>query len=190
MRSNIRGWAAGCCIVAFSFGVASAQTGESASEPDPVGVGTQQDVQLPPSEMEAQVSKSAAEMEAGAATVRRQLEQARAARDVVKVLCLNDKLNQIDVAIRSATDRTGSLRLALQRGDSDRARHEFTVVQVLADRVRDLVAEANQCIGEETGFVGESSITVQIDPNIPDDPTEWPPEFVISEPPLSSTPIQ
>jgi len=188
MRSNIRSWVVGCCVVVVSFGVASAQTTES--EASPVGVAAQQDVQLSPSEMEARVTKSSAEMEQGAATVRRQLEQARAARDVVKVLCLNDKLNQIDVAIRSATDRTANLRLALERNDSDRARHEFTVAQVLADRVRDLVAEANQCIGEETGFVGESSITVEIDPTIPDDPTEWPADTVISIPPTVSSPIQ
>jgi len=106
------------------------------------------------------------------------------------VLCLNDKLNQIDVAIRSASDRAATLRLALSQNDVDRSRHEFQVVAVLHDRVQDLAAEANQCIGEETGFIGESSVKVDIDPNIPDDPTDLPPDPIISIPPTASSPIQ
>jgi hypothetical protein len=127
-------------------------------------------------------------MEQGAAFVRKQLSDAREARDVVKVLCLNDKLSQIDVAIRSARDRVPNLRGASERNDNDRARHEFTVIQVLRDRVRALVAEANQCIGEETGFVGESEITVDIDPTIPDDPSDFPDEPIVSQPPVISSP--
>ncbi len=39
-----------------------------------------------------------------------------------------------------------------------------------------LVSEANQCIGEETGFVEESAVTVEIDDSIPDeDPPSFPP---------------
>src|SRR5262245_17154769 len=41
--------------------------------------------------------------------VRAALEKARAARDVVKTLCLTDKLNQMVVATRTAQDRVTSL---------------------------------------------------------------------------------
>ena len=43
-------------------------------------------------------------MDSARSTVRRMLEEARSQRDVVKTLCLDDKLNQIDVAIRTAGD--------------------------------------------------------------------------------------
>ena len=63
-------------------------------------------------------------------------------------------------------------------------------IQVLRDRVRSLVAEANQCIGEETGFIGESQVTVQIDPTIPDDPSAYPNDPIISQPPVIASPTQ
>src|SRR5208282_5107119 len=98
--------------------------------------------------------------------VRRQLERARTARDVVKSLCLNDKLSQIDVAGRTAKDRQSALQAAVQRGDQELANHEFTIMTVLRQRAEQLVAEANQCLGEEVAFVGQTQVTVEIDPNL------------------------
>lgn len=120
-----------------------------------------------PQQMRAQSQAFLPQMDQSAQTVRRQLEQSRESRDVVKVLCLNDKLNQIDVAIRAARDRMPGFMAAIDKNDGDNARHEFAVLQVLRDRVRSLVQESNQCIGEEAGFVGESKVIVNIDPGIP-----------------------
>jgi hypothetical protein len=54
-----------------------------------------------------------------------------------------------------------------------------------------LVAEAQQCIGEETGFVGNSDVTMDIDPAIPDaDPSNFPDDPLVSEPPVLSSPTQ
>ena len=52
-------------------------------------------------------------MDQASGTISRMLEQARTARDVVKTLCLNDKLSQVDVAIRSAKDRKSALQAAV-----------------------------------------------------------------------------
>lgn len=150
-----------------------------AASPRPVLSGAlnlplQVEANLTPTQMRAQAEKFLPQMQLGSKSVREQLAQARAARDVVKTLCLNDKLNQIDVAVSTATDRLGSLQVAAERQDAERSKHEYQVLQVLRDRVGILVAEANQCIGEETGFVGESSVTMEVDPDIPDDPTAYP----------------
>lgn len=130
-----------------------------------------------------------ASIERSAETISRQLQVARKERDVVRVLCLNDKLNQVDVAQRSAQDRLSALESATERKDADRSRHEYTVLEVLADRVRVLVNESNQCVGEETGFIGEGEVSVTIDPNLPDadtgfgsDPSSVPPPPNISSP--------
>ena len=174
-------------VLAF-FGVARAQ-----DEPDPaaqIEVGAQRDVQLTPLQMVAEAEKYVPSMEQGQTSVKRSLSEARSQRDVVKVLCLNDKLSQIDVAIRSARERTENLRNAASEGDEDRAKHEFTVLRVLRDRVNTLVAEANQCIGEETGFVGESSVNVDIDPDLPwEDPSDFPRDPFESTPPVLSSPF-
>jgi hypothetical protein len=80
------------------------------------------------------------------------------------------------------------LESAVSQNDAERSKHQFTVLQVLRERVTTLVSEANQCIGEETGFVGESNVTVEVDPNIPDtDPSEFPTDPIISNPPILSS---
>jgi hypothetical protein len=143
-----------------------------------------------PEQMRSQAQLLLPQMEQGAQTVRRQLSQSRESRDVVKVLCLNDKLNQIDVATRAAKDRMPVLTSALDRGNNEDARHEYAVLQILRDRVRALMQEANQCIGEEAGFVGESKVIVTIDQAMPAvDTTEWPVEIVpvITIPAVSSS---
>jgi hypothetical protein len=90
----------------------------------------------------------------------------------VTALCPTAKLPQFDLAIRPATARVGGLECAASANDLERARHQYTVVLVLKDRVATLVSESNQCIGEETGFVGESAVTVEV-VGVPDvDPTE------------------
>jgi hypothetical protein len=106
------------------------------------------------------------------------------------VLCLSDKLNQVDVASRSAQDRYVALKTAGERGDADRARHEYTVLEVLNDRVRVLVNESNQCVGEETGFVGEAEVSVSIDPNLPEPETGFALDAYTPPPPSISSPIE
>jgi hypothetical protein len=145
--------------------MASAQNAAPATSASVVAPSSPADVT--PQQMRIQAQTFLPQMDQSAQTVRRQLEQSRESRDVVKVLCLNDKLNQIDVAIRAARDRMPALNAALDKNDTDNSRHEFAVLQVLRDRVRTLVQESNQCIGEEAGFVGESKVIVNIDPGIP-----------------------
>jgi len=100
---------------------------------------------------------------------------------------LNDKLSQVDVAIRSARDRNQALKSAAARSDTELSNHEFTILTVLRQRSEQLTAEANQCIGEEAAFVGETKITTEVDPTLPgDETTEFPspPETVVGyEPP-------
>jgi hypothetical protein len=173
------------------YGVADAQT----ATPPPAGdtsVGMQRQAQLSPQEQLAQADAALQRMSVTAASVRRMLETARAQRDVVKTLCLNDKLNQIDVAARSAQDRRGALDQAVQRRDSELASHEFTILQVIKQRVEQLNAEANQCIGEEAGFIGESRVTTTIDPGLPgQETTNYPePPPVISQPPQCASCIK
>jgi hypothetical protein len=132
-------------------------------------VAFQKQQQLTPQQQIVEADAQIARMEQAAGNVRRQLEAARAARDVVKVLCLNDKLSQVDVATRSAKDRRQSLQLAIGRTDAELGNHEFTILTVLRQRTEQLTAEANQCIGEEATLIGESKITTTVDPTLPPD---------------------
>jgi hypothetical protein len=97
------------------------------------------------------------------------LQKARQDRDVIKVLCLNDKLSQLDVTIRSANGRKASLDSASQRGQTEIVNHEASIIAVYKDRGDRLAAEANQCVGTDVGFIGAGTVTVDIDPSIVQD---------------------
>jgi hypothetical protein len=138
-------------------------------------VGFERTATLSPQDELAQADATISRMAQQSATVRRQLDQARQGRDVVRSLCLSDKLSQVDVAARSARDRQAALQAAVQRGDTELANHEFTILTVLRQRSEQLGAEANQCIGEEVAFVGQTQVVTVVDPNMPgDDTTQYP----------------
>jgi hypothetical protein len=184
-RQRILGFTA---VAAFAFlighGIAAAQAQNTPVVPD-ASAGIARQVNLSPQEELAQSEQLLTRMDSSRSGVRRQLETARAQRDVVKTLCLNDKLNQLDVAIRSARERRQSLEAATSRSDADLANHEFTILSVLRQRSDQLTAEANQCIGQEAGFVGESAVTATVDPGLPPDPGKWEgvsPEVIVEPP--------
>jgi hypothetical protein len=170
-------------------GSATAQSG-SASGPGDAQVGFDRRVQLSTKDELLQADSILTRLDQSSGSVRRQLERARTARDVVKSLCLNDKLSQIDVAGRTAKDRQSALQAAAQRGDVELANHEFTIMTVLRQRAEQLVAEANQCLGEEVAFVGQTHVTAEINPNLPgEDTTTYPNQMgvFISGPPQAVT---
>lgn len=129
-------------------------------------------------------------MDGSRTTVRRMLEEARAQRDVIKTLCLDDKLNQIDVTLRSARDRKSTIDSAVQKNDLELAAHETTLLDVLRQRTDQLMAEANLCVSKEAETVGPSAIIADIDPNIADEPAYYPPGIIIIEPPPTGSVIK
>jgi len=166
-------------------GIAAAQAGGGAPADASAGVARQ--VTLSPQEQVAQADAFVQRMESTRSSVRRQLETARTQRDVVKVLCLNDKLNQIDVAIRSARERKQSLEAAAARNDADLASHEFTILTVLRQRSDQLTAEANQCIGEEGVSIDEAAVNVTVEDIPKEDPSEYPASDIVIEVPSCSS---
>lgn len=171
-------------------GIASAQSASPTTAPD-ANAGMTKQVNLSPQEELQQGDSFLGRMESSRSNVRRMLETARAQRDVVKTLCLNDKLNQIDVSIRAGQERRQALEAAANRRDGDLSNHEFTILTVLRQRVEQLSAEANQCIGQEAGFIGESAVTAQIDPNLPqEDPSEYPVGTIVVQPPVCASCVQ
>lgn len=170
-RQKILGFTA---VTAFALllghGIAAAQAqGQVAPVLPDANAGITRQVVLSPQEQLAQTEGFLGRMQAARESMRQALEKARLQRDVVKTLCLNDKMNQTDVGIRSARERQESLRAAVQRSDADLASHEFTILGVLRQRVDALSAEANQCIGQEAGFVGESAVSFTVDPGMAPD---------------------
>jgi len=192
MRFIIKPWAIACLAVVTLTGVGAAVAQEGAEPTPPAGtrdVKGGADVSLSPPQMLERVRTMIPQMDLQRGIVVGQLAEAKRKKDVVKALCLDDKSKQMKLATDTAKDRVLDLTAAVSQGDGDRSKHEFTVVQVLHDRVQSLVAEAQQCIGEETGFVGNSDVIVDIDSAIPNaDPSDFPDDPLVSEPPVLSSP--
>lgn len=163
-------------------GVAVAQGGPQPAAP-PVQAGLERQVSLTPQEQSAQADMHLARMESARDTVRRALMSAREERDVVKTLCLNDKLSQLNVAVSSAQERRDALTSAVKQGDADLASHEFSILSVLRQRSDQLATEANQCIGEEIGMIGQSAVTTTVDDLPDDDSSDYPIFDVLTDPP-------
>jgi hypothetical protein len=180
-------------LLVLGLGAAFAQSASVSDSSGPVTAPVRESTDtVTPQQMRTQTQSFLAQMVQSAQAVKAQLAKSREARDVVKVLCLNDKLTQIDVAIGATRDRISVLNSALDHDDLDNARHEFVVLQVLRDRVRAMLQESNQCIGEEAGFVGESKVTVQVEDSLPGlDPTQVPQDStsVIIEIPIPASRI-
>lgn len=158
-------------------------------------VGFEKRPQLSPQDELAQADLVLSRVDAAANAVRAQLDTARQGRDVVKSLCLSDKLSQIDVGGRSAKERQAALQSAVQRNDVELSNHEFAILAVLRQRTEQLMAEANQCIGEEVAFVGQTVVQMT-EANVPsiDDTTSFPPlvpvPVVVLPPPTAVSPTR
>ncbi len=100
------------------------------------------------------------------------LDQARRDKDIVRLTCLNDKLTQINTNLRTLSDRIGRLQSAIEAGDTDRRDHEFTVISVLDQKLRNLEQEANQCIGQDAFETGATRVEVDVEPGTPEEQPE------------------
>jgi hypothetical protein len=178
-------------ILSFVLGhsIATAQP-QSPDLPPPPSASAEvaRQVNLTPEEQLAETDSVLTHMESGRLMIRRMLQAARSRRDHVKTACLNDKLNQMDVALRSTRERRQTLEVAATRKDVDAANHEFSIVNVLRQRTSQLTADANLCIGDDPKPPPVNGNTSSVDPGLPEeDPSEYPLAPIIAEPPTCSS---
>ncbi|MCC7537425.1 MAG: hypothetical protein IT379_14475 [Deltaproteobacteria bacterium] len=101
------------------------------------------------------------------------LDDARRERDILRITCLNDRLTQVNVNLRTAHVRIRALEDAIEGNDESRRNHEFTIIIVLDQKWRQLEREAQECIG--TGMFdteGRTSVRVWVVGVPDDDPTQ------------------
>jgi hypothetical protein len=121
-----------------------------------------------------------------AQTVRKKLEDARRGVDIIKATCLDDKRTEIDVNVRTAEARLGTLQRA---ADRERRLHEHTVLGVLDRRLQTLAAEAAQCLGQAMYDTGQLRLVAEADPALvpfeetPSQPPVIEPAGVVPPPP-------
>jgi len=144
---------------------AAAQTGPGASgtgRGNAVDLGFDQDANLSPAEQAAWADEKSQTILQTRDYVARLLAQARQADrpDIVKINCLNNKLMEVEAQIAAFEDRRTALRESISLGDDERRMHEYRVLVVVYQKIQSLRGEAEACIGEEMGYMGEPVVTV------------------------------
>lgn len=94
------------------------------------------------------------------------LDQARKEKDTLKITCLDDKLTQIHVNLRGIEERTAAHATAVQGGDNSIANQQFSILQIYISRIKGLMTEAENCIGDIDVVLGETETTVTVDEEI------------------------
>lgn len=179
-------------VVLASFGLVQAQTAATATPSTDSATAvpsTAEGEGRTPEEILASAHAEVVRMETTSDNIDRMLRGAREERDIVKALCLDDKLNQINVTTRTAEDRVASMESAVSSGNLGRLSTDEKVLAALVVHANEISTEADQCIGAEQGGFGKTTLSVKMDPKIPvGNTTSLPPTGIVSTPPVAASP--
>jgi hypothetical protein len=101
-----------------------------------------------------------AEMAGAEKTVRKMLEQAQKEGDTSKVQCLNNKLASIRALEEVSDGANRSMQESLAAGQNELADFHFRKIAVALNKVRQFVAEAEACMGQNGTTGGTETVDV------------------------------
>ncbi len=177
--------------VGLAVGVAGAQTPAPGNNAGAAEVGQRRTANLSGPDQVREANAIVEEVRRVRRQVSDMLDSARQERDIIKVNCLNDKLTQIDVTLRSAQERQDLLSNAVSLNNDGQRNHEFTLMTIYRGRSSSLEGEARQCIGEGNGTFDQGSVVqMRVSNNITEqDTTTLRPDSLAPERPLVSSPV-
>ncbi len=89
------------------------------------------------------------------------LEQATKDKDIIRVNCLKDKLNQLKAATEMMDREIQNLSDSVARSVEGEAHHSFTRVTILNQKVKTVEAAAEECVGQALNYVGATKVEVE-----------------------------
>lgn len=182
----------GTLVVVLAAGVALAQ-GQAVAPSPPAGApppaAFEKASDVPDAEKLQRSTQALGAMREVLRQVLGKVEEARRTKDVVKLNCANEKLTQIKGLLRISEQADVSLQEALSRKETATSDHEYTKVMIARQKVTQLRAQAEECIGQ-LAFRTDENLFVEVEEpeNLPGgDPTRPPPpEDVTVRPPPAS----
>ena len=152
----------------LQLGSARAQVqNNNGSSSDNIAGQSEQNANLSPAEQVEQARNTISTMETNKRKVTGLLDTARRDQDIVRISCLDDKLNQLNVTIRSAQDHQSLLATAVDTNSTSQRNHEYGLILLYGQRASGLEGEARRCVGEDVSPFGNNlSITVQNNNNV------------------------
>ncbi len=150
--------------------------GVRAQDAKPASAQAAADDKLSASEREERVEKSLEQMRGQATAMEKIASQARDEKDIVKLDCVNAKLNQAKGLMRISETASSDLHDADSRNDDDSSHNAFTKANIAGRKVAQLRQEAEQCIGQLAYFTDDKTrVDVEIPVGLPNtDPTDVP----------------
>ena len=158
-----------------------------AEKPGPVAPAAQ--APLTPREREERTTQLLARMTEQAGQVDQLVAQARSEKDIVKLNCVNEKVNEVHGLLRVSGQSAGELHEADARHEDDAADHAWAKVSIAGRKIQQLREDAEQCIGQLAFYNDDKTVVeIEVPAGLPsNDPTLVPvPGGVDSRPPPAS----
>jgi len=104
-------------------------------------------------------------------TTRKLLEKARSEeKDIAKINCINDKQAAIKGFLKVAEQSYVKLKQAVSDDDDEAAKHHYTLVAVSHQKVQKLKEEADMCAGEVKRYAEGTTVDVEVEEGLEDEP--------------------
>ena len=159
--------------------------------PAPVDLSTVQKSTISGDEMLSQGREYRQQMQSITMQIQVQSEQAKADKDVIRLNCLLDKLNQVKVNGNMLDQALQSLQECVSRHDETAQLHEYTRVTIINQKAQVLRTEADACVGAETNYVGPTKVVVESPAGLTatvDQPAAVAPPLTIIDRPIVASP--
>ena len=112
------------------------------------------------------------EMREGLTALQKQIDEARKAKDIVYLNCLNEKYSSINALLKVTETASVLMQEALSQNNSQQADHQFRKVVIARFKARQFLQEAKECVSERGDSEDSSGddATVEIESPITQDP--------------------
>ena len=157
-------------LVSLLLAAAPATPGTKTASAPPPSTGVPSVREPSPAQMRKEAEESAQEMKGAVKKILGLIEKARAARDIVLLNCLNEKLTQMKALVRVSDQANLNLQEFLAKDQVEGAVHERRKIALADEKVKGLLGEAESCLGENGSGGGKTTISVT-KPEYPGDPT-------------------
>lgn len=115
--------------------------------------------------------------------------QARGAKDIVQLNCVEEKRTQIQGLTKISEQASTRMEAAIAQSSNSKVNHEFTKMLVAGRKIGNLKAELEQCVGKLAVHAGDTQVEIVDQPTADTfDPTEAPaPTLGPAVPPIASS---
>jgi hypothetical protein len=94
------------------------------------------------------------------------LKEARGKKDIVLLNCVNERISLIKGVLKVAEAAGQNLQEHAATGNADGARVSYTQVMLARERIKTLKVQAQNCVGAESYYGGETEVVTDINPEI------------------------